>query len=199
MTILRSTAIAVAVLTGLGLLTVAARADDDRGDKARLQPNSLVISSSTYDRSRGAVASLKVGTTLPNSATATTAAVADNDYVHVWDNESVDASFGVTSPITISDVEPHSGHVFSDFRVPTSQVVTSFSSKSELGLHLFQDKHGSRLVFVGYGAADVGAIDASNSDAVPGQDPTNPVTFAFGSNYAFHRTIVSLDDDGDLS
>ena len=34
----------------------------------------------------------------------------------------------------------------------------------------------------------------SNSDAVAGQDPTNPVTFAFGSSYAFHRTIVSMDD-----
>jgi hypothetical protein len=34
----------------------------------------------------------------------------------------------------------------------------------------------------------------SNSDAVGGQDPTNPVTFAFGSSYAFHRTIVSMDD-----
>ena len=36
----------------------------------------------------------------------------------------------------------------------------------------------------------------SNSDAVPGQDPTNPVTFAFGSTYAFHRTIVSMDAQG---
>jgi hypothetical protein len=35
----------------------------------------------------------------------------------------------------------------------------------------------------------------SNSDAVAGQDPTNPVTFAFGSSYAFHRTIVSMGDD----
>jgi hypothetical protein len=42
----------------------------------------------------------------------------------------------------------------------------------------------------------VGALDASNSDAVPGQDPTNPVTFAFGTNYSFHRTIVSMDADG---
>jgi hypothetical protein len=36
----------------------------------------------------------------------------------------------------------------------------------------------------------------SNSDAVAGQDPTNPVTFAFGSDYAFHRTIVSMDAEG---
>jgi hypothetical protein len=83
--------------------------------------------------------------------------------------------------------------------VPTGQVVTSFSSKSELALHLGQDERGNHLVFAGYAEAGVGALDVSNSDAVAGQDPTNPVSFAFGSNYAFHRTIVSLDDDGQLS
>jgi hypothetical protein len=54
-------------------------------------------------------------------------------------------------------------------------------------------------VFVGYAGANVGALDVSNSDAVAGQDPTNPVTFAFGPQYAFHRTIVSVDDRGDFS
>ena len=54
-------------------------------------------------------------------------------------------------------------------------------------------------MFVAYAGAGVGAIDVSNSDAIAGQDPTNPVTFAFGLNYAFHRTIVSMDEDGDLA
>ena len=39
----------------------------------------------------------------------------------------------------------------------------------------------------------------SNSDAVAGQDPTNPVTFAFGSSYAFARTVVSMDAHGTFS
>jgi hypothetical protein len=39
----------------------------------------------------------------------------------------------------------------------------------------------------------------SNSDAVPGQDPTNPVTFAFGKGYAFARTIVNVDARGNIS
>jgi len=78
-------------------------------------------------------------------------------------------------------------------RVPTDLVVTSFSSKSELALHLGQDKHGNHLVLVGYASPGVGALDVSNSDAVVGQDPTNPVSFAFGSNHAFHRIIVSLE------
>ena len=170
-----------------------------RADEGLLRPDSLVISTSTYDRSKGAIASLKVGTTLANTDTATTTAVADNSYVNVWNNETADASFGVTSPIRLLDVDPRSGHVFRSVAVPTNQVVTSFSSKSELGLHLAQDRHGSHLVFVGYSSPGVGAIDVSNSDAVAGQDPTNPVSFAFGADYAFHRTIVSVNDDGQIS
>ena len=204
MTLRRSTVIATTLVTGIGMLTIAAigpiaRADDDRGDDSLLRHDTLVISSSSYDRSRGAVASLVIGTTLPNSATATTPAVANNDYVNVWGNEAVDASFGVTSEISLSDVDPFNGHRFRTLHVPTDQVVTSFPSKSELGLHLTQDRHGSHLVFVGYAGPNVGALDASNSDAAFGQDPTNPVTFAFGNNYFFHRTIVSLDDDGHLA
>jgi hypothetical protein len=161
-----------------------------------LLPSSLIISSSTYDRTRGAVAALTVGTTLPDSSAATTAAVAGNNYVQVWNNASVDGSFGVTSPIFLSDVEPYSGRVLRRLRVPADQVVTSFSSKSELSLHVAGAGPWSRLVFVGYAGAGIGALDVSNSDAVPGQDPTNPVTVAFGDSYAFPRTIVTVDARG---
>jgi hypothetical protein len=184
------------LLSGCGVIAFFATGTAARADEPFLVPNSLVISSSTYDSSRGALASLKVGTTLPNSATATTAAISDNNYVTVWNNASVDGSFGVTSPIRLSVVEPHSGHEFRSVWVPTNQVVTSFSSKSELGLHISRDREGSHLVFVGYARAGVGALDVSNSDAVAGQDLTNPVTFAFGGDYAFHRTIVSMGADG---
>lgn len=164
-----------------------------------LRSGLLVISSSQYDQSQGAVASLKVGSTLPSSATATTQAIAANNYVTVWNNDSVDGSFGVTSPIRLTVIDSQSGRLFGSLQVPTDQVVTSFSSKSELGLHLKQDRSGWHLVFMGYANAGLGALDVSNSDAVPGQDPTNPVTFAFGADYAFHRTIVSIDQDGQFS
>jgi hypothetical protein len=159
-------------------------------------PGSLIVSSSTYDRTRGDVASLKIGTPLAGTATATTAAIADNNYVTVWNNDKVDGSFGVTSPIRLTDVDPRTGYAFGSISVPSDQVVTSFPSKSELSLHLSRDRDGAHLVFVGYAGADVGALDVSNSDAVAGQDPTNPVTFAFGSGHAFHRTIVSVDERG---
>jgi hypothetical protein len=170
-----------------------------RAEKPFLIPNSLIVSSSTYDRTQGAVASLTIGTPLANKATATTAAIAGNNYVTVWNNEAVDASFGVTSPIELTAIEPHSGHVFGSLAVPADQVVTSFPSKSELGLHIAKDRQGFHLVFVGYGGAGVGALDVSNSDAVTGQDPTNPVTYAFGSAYAHPRTIVSMDAHGQFT
>jgi hypothetical protein len=102
----------------------------------------------------------------------------------------------VTSPIQLTEIDPTTGHVLSRVAVPTAQVVTSFPSKSELGLHVTSDAAGSHLVFMGYAGAGVGALDVSNSDAVAGQDPTNPVTFAFGASYAYARTIVSMDGTG---
>jgi hypothetical protein len=170
-----------------------------RAEPFALVPSTLVISSTTYDRSQGAVASLGAGTPLAGSATATTSAIVGNGYIDVWNNESPDASFGVTSAIDLTDVEPLTGRVFHRTSVPADQVVTSFSSKSELGLHVTWDRSGPHLVFVGYAGAGIGALDVSNSDAVPGQDPTNPVTFAFGANYAFARTIVSMDFLGRFS
>jgi hypothetical protein len=183
-------------LSGCGIFALCSASTVIQAEQPLLKPNSLVISSSTYDRSQGAVASLTVGTVLSGSAKATTNAIAGNNYVHVWDNETVDASFGVTSAIQLTEIEPRSGHVFNTLTVPTDQVVTSFPSKSELGLHITQAANGSRLVFIGYAGAGVGALDVSNSDAVAGQDPTNPVTFAFGSHYAFARTVVSMDAQG---
>jgi hypothetical protein len=180
----------------LGVSTGAVQAKDDQ---FRIEPGSLVISSSTYDPTQGAVASLKIGTTLPNTATATTPAVSDNNYVTVWNNASVDASFGVTSPIQLTDIDPIFGIVRHSVTVPEDSVVTSFSSKSELGLHLETDRDGYHVVFVGYAGSGVGSLDVSNSDAVAGQDPTNPVTFAFGPKYAFARTIVSMDGNGQFA
>src|SRR5579863_3578313 len=96
--------------SALALCAVSAAA---QADPPILIPDSLVISSSTYDRTQGAVASLTVGTPLANTNTATTPAIADNTYPNVWNNDSVDGSFGVTSPIRLTDVEPYSGQVLS--------------------------------------------------------------------------------------
>ena len=158
-------------------------------------PGTLVISSSTYDRTQGAVKNLMVGSSLPGQSVANS----NGNYVTVWNNASQDGSFGVTSEIELTDVNPSTGLVLHSGVVPTNQVVTSFSSKSELGLHITPDWPNPRLTFVGYSSPGVGALDVSNSDAVAGQDPTNPVTAFYGNSYAFSRTIVSIDTEGNIA
>jgi hypothetical protein len=202
----RTALLAGCSLAAIGVFAGASLArDHDR--RFHIERDSLVVSSTTYDRHHGAIAFLTVGTTLPDSDTKTTTAISGNNYVTVWNNSKGDkqqgidgdGSFGVSSAIRLTDIEPHSGHVFGSIIVPPDQVVTSFPSKSELALHVTKDWHGLHIVFAGYAGAGIGALDVSNSDAAPGQDPTNPVTVAFGSNYAFHRTIVSMNEEGRFS
>ena len=167
-----------------------------------LIPGSLVVSTSTYDNTQGAVASLTPGvTTLAGTSTfgsppTCSTASAGGDYVNVWNNDSVDGSFGVTSQITLTDINPATGQILATLPVPASQVVTSFSSKSELALSFTVGPKGPLLTFEDYGGPGVGAIDVSNGDAVAGQDPSNPVTPCFGSGRAFPRTIASVSKTG---
>jgi len=185
-------------LSGTALLSAAlfGLATPASADQQFLKHGSLVISSSTYDGSQGAVASLVANKTpLPGPSTA----VSNSNYVTVWNNEAADASFGVTSAIQLTDIDLSNGKVFRSMQVPTGQVVTSFSSKSELGLHVLNNWPTVGVTFVGYANAGVGNIDVSNSDAVPGQDPTNPVTAFFGTDFAFRRTIVSVDEKGNIT
>jgi hypothetical protein len=138
-------------------------------------------------------------------------AVAGNSYLDVWNNVSVDGNFGVTSAIQLTDIDLSNGKVFRTLQVPANQVVTSFSSKSELSLHVLSNWPSVKVVLVGYGSAaqasghlpppavGVGNLDVSNSDAVQGQDPTNLVSKANGADYAFRRTIVAIDEKGSIS
>lgn len=61
--------------------TRSIRGFEDR--RFELEHDSLVVSSTTYDRRKGALSTLEIGTTLPDSDTSTTAAVAGNNYVTV--------------------------------------------------------------------------------------------------------------------
>jgi len=60
--------------SGTALLGVAlfglAHATPASADQQFLKRGSLLISSATYDKTQGAIATLKVGTTLPNGASA---------------------------------------------------------------------------------------------------------------------------------
>ena len=171
------------------------------------------------------------------TATATTTAVtvscgyaSDNgeapnlkDNHNVWNNAATDGSFGVSSPIVLWDLSTEGANLGS-LDVPSNQIVTSFSSKSELALNRSAD--GKSLTFMGYRGGPgcpkltldpttniltqgtnvgpvsptaVNLIDVSASSTPGLCDPTNPAvaTFAQAPNpTAYYRSVAEVDADG---
>ena len=161
-------------------------------------PGNLVVSRSVYVDTNSIIA----GTTLlppncsPTNCPKPVTAVVGSAYPYVWNNDSVDGSFGVTSKIFLDQMTT-SGVLLNSLEVPnssqngvlptTDQMVTSFSSKSELALNLSTDR--SYLTFMGY-LAPIGAIDVSNSNTPGVFDPTNPV------GESVYRIVAQVDREG---
>jgi hypothetical protein len=144
----------------------------------RLTPGNLLVTTGVWTTN----ADITAGTTQlpPNCATANPAyvtcgtAVAPGTYPIVFNNDASDGSFGVTEPIVLDEVNPHSGRLVKAVTVPDNPadgnyLTTSFSSKSELAV--LQSTDGRYDTFVGY-VAPPATIDASNANT-PGEiDPT---------------------------
>jgi hypothetical protein len=160
----------------------------------------LVVSRSVYDNNPNNV---KVGEILPpncasttGGCSASTGAPYNGTYPFVWNNDTYDGSFGITSKIYLDQLLPF-GFVLGSLEVPNSsergvnsksdQLVTSFSSKSELALNLSTD--GRYLTFSGY-VAPIDILDASNSNTPGAIDPSNPV----GENV--YRAEAQVDVNG---
>jgi hypothetical protein len=146
-----------------------------------IAPGHLLVTRSIY---QGTASTVVVGQTLPGGGIA----VADGTYPLVWENEGPDPSFGVTSPIFIDELTT-AGAVVSTIAVSPDQLVTSFSSKSELGLNLSVE--GTQLTFMGYRSA-VNALDVSNSNTPGHVDASNPVQFSA------QRVVAALDLSGNV-
>jgi hypothetical protein len=185
-----------AFVGGLAAFAWAAEDDDFNG----FQPGNLVVSRSVYDNK---ASNITIGTILPPNCAATLAgcdapsgAPDDGTYPTVWNNNQYDGSFGLTSKIVLDQLTP-GGKYVSSLEVPNSsehditsrkdQLVTSFSSKSELALNLSTD--GRYLTFMGY-LAPIGAVDLSNANTPLAPDPTNPV----GENV--YRAVAMVDREG---
>jgi hypothetical protein len=148
------------------------------------------VSPSAY--TSGGVASVPVNPT----------AVASGQYPYVFNNANVDANFGITEPIVLDQIPPTTSLVttpITQTTVPNSdsttgdQMVTSFSSKSELGLN--QSTDGSYVSFMGYNAPTA-AIDVSNSNTPIEQDPTNSDTAGPSSLAGYYRDVATMDGNG---
>ena len=159
-------------------------------------PGSVVVASSEYpaqgDRN------IQLGQPLPSG----TPAVSDGKYPEVFNNDGPDGSFAVATPVDLWDLTP-SGDQLSQTKVPSDQVTTSFSSKSELSINF--STNGQDLSFLGYNAAP-DALDSSNSNTPGVPDPTNPDTqgpyyrvaanLGAGGNWTFTDSNAYSGDNG---
>jgi hypothetical protein len=143
----------------------------------------LVVSSSTYE---GSASTVTVGGTLPSGAIATN----NGTYPGVFNNAAADASFGVTSPLFLTQFNIN-GNVATPQSVinltALTGVVTSFSSKSEGALNL--SPNGQNLTLVDY-LSTQNQVDVSNSNTPGIAEPGN-----YTAN-ATARTIVNLNASG---
>ena len=163
-------------------------------------PGNLVVSRSVYDNNPNNV---QVGQILPPNCAQTTggcsgSATNNGVYPMVFNNNLVDGSFGLTSAIYL-DQYTTSGSLVNTLTVPNTrsigtallgdQLVTSFSSKSEMALNLSTD--GQYLTFMGY-VSGIDNIDVSNSNTNQIVDPTNPV------GVSYYRAVAQVDVNGKL-
>jgi len=218
----RRTLAVLAVATAFGLVggvfvsKMAADDDDHQSRHFQFAEGSLVLSRSVYSGTPGTITVGQIlppgcvpGTiTLPLLAGGTTTvkikagsssgcntAVADGTYPTVFNNDGADGSFGITSPIFLDNITAD-GWLLETLPIPSEQIVTSFSSKSELALNLATD--GKSITFGGYrgGPGFVtgpNQLDVSNSNTPGVVDPTNPVS----SQY--YRSVGEVDADGHLT
>jgi len=149
-----------------------------------------------------------------------------HDSHNVWNNANTDGSFGVSSPIVLWDLSP-SGDLLGVLPVPSDEMVTSFSSKSELALNRSAD--GRSLTFMGYRGGpgcptltldtttnvltqgtNVGPtsptasnlIDVSASNTPGLCDPTNPAVASYigaDNPTAYFRSVAEVDAWGGIS
>jgi uncharacterized protein (TIGR03437 family) len=158
------------------------------------KPGNLVVSRSVYV---GDASTPAVGQPLPPVCPSTAScgtALASNSGVYptlgssnnVWNNDKIDGSFGITSPVFLDQITT-GGAPVSTLAVPWNLVTTSFSSKSELAVNLSTD--GTALTFMGY-MAPPNTIDVSNSNTPGVYDPTNPA----GASY--YRAVVQVGANG---
>jgi hypothetical protein len=189
---------------------------DQDSRRFKFRPNTLVLSRSIY---AGTASTVTPGQTLPPGCAPGTitlpllaggttkvavkcASATDNgeypnllDSHNVWNNDTADGSFGVTSSIFLDNITSK-GQLLDTLAIPGDLLVTSFSSKSELAVNRSTD--GKSITFVGYhgGPGFITApnqLDVSNSNTPGVVDPTNPVV----SNY--FRSVMEVDADGRIT
>jgi hypothetical protein len=171
------------------MLCVAAHSASAQG--FNFVPGDLIVSSSTY---MGTASTVSVGQSIVSAPVSTGTYVNDGTYPQVFNNATVDSSFGVSSPLYLNQFSiggtetAPTAAVAGVFNVTsTLGIATSFSSKSEGALNL--SPNGQYLTFADY-ATPINVLDVSNANTPgitePGNYTANPTA----------RAVVNLDSSG---
>jgi hypothetical protein len=199
----------IAFAIGVALAAGAGAADAQAG-RFEFKPDTLVLSRSVYVGTAsllvpnvtvlppGCIAGtvqvpLIAGGTTPVAVTCSTA-IADGTFPGVFNNGAADGHFGITSPIYVDNLTTE-GDLLGTLTIPTDQIVTSFSSKSELAVNRSID--GKSITFMGYRGGSgfptaVNIFDVSNGNTPGVIDPTNA---AVGQYY---RSVAEVDAHGHI-
>ncbi len=189
---LPSSAVAALVLAALASPFTVFAQGFGRPGQLQFYPGNLVVTRSVYDNR---AANVTVGEQLPPGCAPANcvSAVSNGTFPYIFNNAPVDGSFGITSRIYLDQMTPW-GWPVNSLEVPNSlmrgitgssdQLVTSYSSKSELEIHLSTD--GKYLSFAGY-VAPVNQLDVSNANTPLAIDPTNP------DPQAYYRASARVD------
>ena len=234
---MRRTLTLVVLATALATTAATFLSADQESHRFKFRPDTLVLSRSVYE---GTAETVTIGETLPRgcpggpngstvvavpttsggttNVTVTCGVATDNgeapnlsDSHNVWNNSASDGSFGVSSPIFLDSLTTN-GRFLGTLPIPSDQIVTSFSSKSELALNRSVD--GKSLTFMAYqGGPGCGGFPVSptapnlidvSASSTPGIcDPTNSVISSFVSTpvvpTAYYRAVAEVDARGHLS
>jgi hypothetical protein len=180
----------VTVLSAAGVLAAAAgtgtAALAANSNSNKIKPGDLLVSGTIFQQPDivAGQTQLPPGCAPANCVTA----VANGAYPQVFNNASVDGSFGITSKIFLDEITT-GGRSDGRIVINPNAMVTSYSSKSELALNLSPD--GKYVTWMGYIAAP-GTVDVSNANTPGEVDPENPVPTAY------YRAIGQLDANGDV-
>jgi hypothetical protein len=164
----------------LAVTSIAVFGANARADSSFFQPGNLVESRSVYDNNP---ANVQLGQVLPPNCTTPPGgcgnAIQDGTYPFVWNNDSVDGSFGITSKIFLDQITA-AGSLVSTLEVPNSSQNGVPPTRDGHQLH-FKVRVGSES-FLGSSTPDVyaylapiDAVDVSNYNTPSALDPINPV------------------------
>lgn len=192
-----SVRMASAAVAALAVIAVASAA---HAAPINFLPGDLAITYSVYPGLTNPFTGSTGGYTQPNITPGSTtalpisppvAAAASGAYPGVFNNDGVDANFGVASPLYLGQITAGTsgGTVQSSTNLTAlTGTATSFSSKSEGALNLSTNGHS--LTLMDYNTT-VGTLDASNANTSGHIDPTNTDIQTPTS-----RSVVQLNADG---